>query len=92
MPVVLIANKADLESKVSLRKAQSFAQKKNWPLFVCSTVTGKNIEEAFEQMAEELGMAVSAMQGGCTTSGFTENMLAEMNSNPSQIISDSSKR
>jgi small GTP-binding protein len=73
----LVANKIDLEGKVSLDAATQFAEDNNCVFFKTSAKTGENTDELFQRMAEsalERGIAptatsVTVLESGHGTGG-----------------------
>lgn len=61
IPVILIANKCDLEPRVQRSLAEEFAKEKQLHLFFTSAKTGENIEEAFRKITE-MAMQVEVAQ------------------------------
>ncbi len=54
IPTVIIGNKNDLESEIGNEELKNVAEKLNCECFVTSALTGENIEETFNYLAEKL--------------------------------------
>ena len=52
IPVILLANKCDLQPIIPRNQAEDFARDKNLPIFFTSAKTGDNLDEAFRTLAE----------------------------------------
>ena len=58
MPVIILANKSDLEKKFTLAEAQDFGRSVGCPVMETSAKTGLNVENAFSQIGSKLLEAV----------------------------------
>jgi len=54
MPVIILANKADLEKKISLSEVEEFGKEVGCTVFETSAKTGLNVELAFQEIGKKL--------------------------------------
>lgn len=54
MPVIILANKADLEKKISLSEVEEFGKEVGCTVFETSAKTGLNVERAFQEIGKKL--------------------------------------
>jgi len=54
MPVIILANKADLEKKITLSEVEEFGKEVGCTVFETSAKTGLNVERAFQEIGKKL--------------------------------------
>jgi len=54
MPVIILANKADLEKKITLSEVEEFGKEVGCTVFETSAKTGLNVELAFQEIGKKL--------------------------------------
>jgi small GTP-binding protein len=54
MPIIVLANKCDLEKSISMSELRSFCDSIGSPLLETSAKTGSNVEEAFAKIARSM--------------------------------------
>ncbi len=57
-PIIILANKSDLEKKFTMVEVESFGASLNCPVMETSAKTGQNVELAFSEMGKKLMEAV----------------------------------